>query len=93
MLCAAILEKNDSERWKAYFDRSLDVVVLQYKGLLRENGILNCWDNKGGLVQSKQLAAGSTVVFLESSSWLSGQYYLECRSGENRTVLKVHIMR
>lgn len=88
-----ILEKNDSERWKAYFDQSLDVVVLQYKGLLRENGVLNCWDSKGGLVQSKQLAAGSTVMFLEASSWLSGQYYLECLSGENRTVLKVQIMR
>ena len=29
-----MFEKNDSERWKAYFDKSLDVVVLQYKGLL-----------------------------------------------------------
>ncbi|MEY2764571.1 MAG: hypothetical protein RLZZ205_995 [Bacteroidota bacterium] len=88
-----MLEKNDSERWKAYFDKSLDVVVLQYKGLLRENGMLNCWDSKGGLLQTRSLAAGSTIVFIEASSWLSGQYFIELRSGENRTVLKVQINR
>lgn len=88
-----MLEQNDSERWKAYFDKSLDVVVLQYKGLLRENGMLNCWDSKGGLLQTRSLAAGSTIVFIEASSWLSGQYFIELRSGENRTVLKVQINR
>ncbi len=86
-------DQKATERWKAYFDQSLDVIVVQYKGMLRENGVLNCWDNKGGLVQSKQLAAGSTVVFLEASSWLSGQYFIELRSGQNRTVLKVQINR
>lgn len=88
-----ILEKNDSERWKAYFDKSLDVVVLQYKGLLRENGMLHCWDSKGGLMQTRSLMAGSTIVFIEASSWLSGQYYLELRSGGDRAVLKVQINR
>lgn len=88
-----MLEKNESERWKAYFDKSLDVVVLQYKGLLRENGMLNCWDSKGGLLQTRSLAAGSTIVFIEASSWLSGQYFIELRNGENRTVLKVQINR
>jgi hypothetical protein len=88
-----IAQSKEVNLWNVRYDGSLDVVVLQYKGLLKENMGVNCWDSKGALLKSSQMGAGSTILFLEASTMLNGQYYLEVGGGVDRVVLKVQINR
>jgi len=88
-----ISESKDESLWIARYDASLDVVVVQYKGLLRDSMKLNCWDSRGALVRTNVLGAGSTISFIEASTLVNGQYYLELGGGVNRVVLKVQINR
>ncbi len=88
-----IAQSKEVNLWNVRYDGSLDVVVLQYKGLLKENMGVNCWDSKGALMKSSQIGAGSTIAFLEASTLVNGQYYLELGGGVNRVVLKVQINR
>ena len=88
-----IAQSKEVNLWNVRYDGSLDVVVLQYKGLLKENMGVNCWDSKGALLKSAQIGAGSTIAFLEASTMLNGQYYLEVGGGVDRVVLKVQINR
>ena len=88
-----IAQSKEVNLWNVRYDGSLDVVVLQYKGLLKENRGVNCWDSKGALLKSAQIGAGSTILFMEASTMLNGQYYLEVGGGVDRVVLKVQINR
>ncbi len=88
-----ISRSNDEVLWMARYDASLDVVVIQFKGLLKENVKLNCWDSRGTLVKSSNIGAGSTIVFLEASTFVNGQYYLELQGVFDRVVLKLQINR
>jgi hypothetical protein len=88
-----ISQSKEVNLWNVRYDGSLDVVVLQYKGLLKENRGVNFWDSKGALLKSSQIGAGSTILFIEASTMLNGQYYLEVGGGVDRVVLKVQINR
>jgi hypothetical protein len=88
-----ISESKDESIWNTRYDAALDVVVIQYKGLLKENMAVRCWDSKGALLKSTQIGAGSTILFVEASTMLNGQYYLEVGGGVDRVVLKVQINR
>lgn len=88
-----IAQSKEVNLWNVKYDGSMDIVVLQYKGLLKENRGVNVWDSKGALLKSAQIGAGSTILFIEASTLLSGQYYLEVGGGVDRVVLKVQINR
>jgi hypothetical protein len=88
-----IAQSREVNLWNVRYDGSLDIVVLQYKGLLKENMDIRCWDSKGALLKSTQFGAGSTILFVEASTLLNGQYYLEVGGGFDRVVLKVQINR
>ncbi len=88
-----IAQSKEVNLWNVRYDGSLDVVVLQYKGLLKENMGVNCWDSKGALLKSAQIGAGSTILFVEASTMVNGQYFLEVGGGADRFVLKVQINR
>jgi hypothetical protein len=88
-----IAQSKEVNLWNVRYDGSLDVVVLQYKGLLKQNMVVNCWDSKGALLKALQIGAGSTILFVEASTLLNGQYYLEVGGGVDRVVLKVQVNR
>ena len=88
-----IAQSKEDHLWNVRYDGSLDIVVLQYKGLLKENMDVRCWDSKGALLKTTQMGAGSTILFMEASTMLNGQYYLELGGGVDRVVLKVQINR
>jgi hypothetical protein len=88
-----IAQSKEVNLWNVRYDGPLDIVVLQYKGLLKENRGVRCWDSKGALLKSTQIGAGSTILYLEASTMLNGQYYLEVGEGVDRIVLKVQINR
>jgi hypothetical protein len=88
-----IAQSKEVNLWNVRYDGSLDIVVLQYKGLLKENKDVRCWDSKGALLKYTQIGAGSTILFVEASTMLNGQYYLEVGGGVDRVVLKVQINR
>jgi hypothetical protein len=67
-------EQKEEGEMMVKFDAALDLLAIQYKGMLKENMEVCLWDTKGALMAKKWMPAGSTILYFDAATLVNGQY-------------------
>jgi hypothetical protein len=76
-----------AHKLNAFYDLANDIIVLQAKGLVRNNIPINLLDEQKKVLQSNYIYQGSTIAFFYVQMLYEGKYYLEVFDGNTEPQL------
>lgn len=78
---------------KAFYDPLNDIVVVQAKGLVRNNLPIQLLDAQKIVLQNKTIYQGSTIAFFDVQTLYEGSYMVVAQNGEPSQQITIEIRR
>ena len=78
---------------KAFYEPLNDIVVVQAKGLVRNNLPIQLLDAQKNVLQNKTIYQGSTIVFFDVQTLYEGSYTVVAQNGEPPQQITIEIRR
>lgn len=78
---------------KAFYDPLNDIVVVQAKGLVRNNLPIQLLDAQKKVLQNKTIYQGSTIAFFDVQTLYEGSYMVVAQNGEPSQQITIEIRR
>ena len=85
-------EQKEEGEMMVKFDAALDLVAIQYKGMLKENMEVCLWDTKGALIAKKWMPAGSTILYFDAATLVNGQYIVAASKNVSTKASRVMVL-
>ena len=85
-------EQKEEGEMTVKFDAALDLLAIQYKGMLKENMEVCLWDTKGALIAKKWMPAGSTILYFDAATLVNGQYIVAASKNVSTKASKVMVL-
>jgi hypothetical protein len=82
-----------NNQFKVIVDSKSELVLIQWLNLNKEDRAVSLIDNKGKLVSTAILYAGSTIVYFETQTLYAGDYVIKIVDGKNSLEQNILIIK
>ena len=82
-----------NQQFKVIVDSKSELVLIQWQNLNKEDRAVSLIDNKGKLISSSILYAGSTIVYFETQTLYAGDYVIKIVDGKNWIEQNISIIK